>query len=156
MDTKILHDWAVEAGLNLRDEDGYQDAIQVWIDAAMASPEDLYEYYADWMVDKEREMLMLKWLGKAYTDQQRLSERSTASISDYQRTIASGLTQHLAFCAGDLMTMILTGLTKHVEMNADEWWADVQGYAGDMESAMSEDYADHMYEQRKDRMLEER
>ena len=153
MDTKTLHDWAVEAGLNLRDEDGYQDAIQVWIDAAMASPESLYEYYADWMVDKEREMMMLKWIGRAYVDQQRLSERGTASMADYQRTIASGLTQHLAFCAGDMMTMVLEGLTKHVNDNADDWWAEVQSYAGDMEEGQREDFE---YEQRKDRMLEER
>ena len=47
MDTKTLMDAASEAGINLRDEDGYNDATSVWITYILETPEEMMDIWLE-------------------------------------------------------------------------------------------------------------
>jgi hypothetical protein len=150
-DTKTLYDWANEAKLDFKDEDGYHDACQVWIDAWMQSPEDLQDYWLDWIIeDMGKAKLTLDYMGKAHDDSEYISSRRDSALTP---VYACSLTQNLAFFGKGLYQIILTQMSAYVEERAEEWWADCVGYAGDMEAGAREDWE---YENYRDRKLEER
>lgn len=153
MDTKSLYDWASEADLDFKNDD-HHDAAAVWVDAIMESPEDLMDFWADWMYEKpERITDMLKHLGKAHDDANKIQTRSIRDNNMLISTFSSSLTLNLAWAGKAVLDSVREGLTKYVEDNADDWWSDVCGYAGDM---LEGQYEDYKYEQWKDRQLEER
>lgn len=152
MDTKNLHDWADEADLNLRDSEGYYDAQAVWIDAIMQHPESLADFWADWCFDSPADIVdMLGKMGRADSDLQfMISGRNTDNLT---ASYAQSAVQNNCFAGECLRRMVRRGLTKYVEKMAEEWWEDVLGYAADMQEGAREDY---LYEQYRDRQLEDR
>jgi len=155
MDTKSLHDWANDAGINMRDSEGYYDAQAVWVDAIMQSPEHLMDFWSDWMYDDQESIVrMLTYMGKADSDLMDISTKPSFRNNDcLVHPYANGAMMSSSCAGEELRRTIRKGLTAYTEEMAEEWWADVQGYAGDMEEGAREDYE---YARYKDRQLEER
>ncbi len=155
MDTYSLYYWANEAGLNFKDDDGYSDAISVWVDRAMQSPEHLDECWIDFVVDKPKQITeFLTEIGKADHDLQFMAHsRSTRGSDSLQFAYANSAIGNASRAAEHLRRAIREGLQKYVETYADEWWRDCVGYHSDM---MEGRYEDHKYQEYKDRQLEER
>jgi len=160
MDTKTLYDWANEAGLNMKSEDS-SDAIQVWIDRLMADQGWLADIWLDFLVEmmenkdghgESEYSRFVTSLGSAhrYTESVLSSGRQGA---EYVGTSVVGLSMHFAHMGEHIYRAMLKGATKLVEDNADEWWGDVAAYHYEMEAGQYEDY---MYEQYRDRQLDER
>ena len=153
IDTKSLHDWALEAGISLRDDDGYYDAEDVWITKLMVTPETLNECWAEFCFEyPERVLEMLKAVGEADSDLMVMANGASLRGTDtLQFAYANSAIGRAARAGECLRRMIRDGLTKHVKDHAEEWWEDVQAYAADMERGAREDWE---YDNYRDRLLE--
>ncbi len=138
IDTKSLHDWAEEAGISTRDDDGYRDAKDVWITKLMVTPETLNECWADFCFEQpERVLEMLKAVGGADEDLMAMANgESLRGVDPLQFAYANSAIGRAARAGEALRRMIREGLTYHVQGNAETWWDDVMAYERDM----SEDY----------------
>lgn len=155
MDTGTLYNWANEAGLNFQDDDGYSDAISVWVDEAMQSPEHLEECWIDFVVDKPAQITQfLAEIGKADHDLQFMAHSKASRGSDnLQFAYANAAIGNASRASEHLRRAIREGLEKYVTDNADTWWKDCCGYHSDM---MEGRYEDHKYQEYKERQLEAR
>ena len=156
MDTKILYDLAIEADINLKHDDGYHDCVAPWTDYLLANPEYLVDVWLDWLAELTME------------EMKRLCEGMVGGLKDIENMQGSlgrlgngtvmqiyGSSAGMNFSrVGALLSFHLKKCAeKYVEENADAWYSDVISYSGDMEAGMKEDY---LYEQEKDRRMEEK
>jgi hypothetical protein len=158
MDIKNLYDLANEADLKFDDDDGFQDATQVWIDGYMAAPEYLCDIWLDALAelhDKENAKkltIIMEELGKSHDAINRANlygKHSTALLL----SSGSSMTLATAHLGQSVYIAVKVFVEAYVGKYAEEWWDDCVSYHSDMQEGQREDY---LYQQHKDRMLEER
>ena len=161
MDTKSLHDWASDAQLDFKDEDGFHDAKDVWIRNIMGDEECLMDLWLDALAEFHAEdpkgssykplasqkARFATNMGNARVSSVRLeSARNTPSTTACE---ATSFTYRVSQIGEQVFLLIQDYVVKLVEKNADDWWGDVVGYHGDMEQGR---YEDHAYQEAKERM----
>jgi hypothetical protein len=153
MDIKALYDLANEADIGFQHEDGYQDAKQVWVDGYMKSPEWLMDIWIDALADIKTEdaTTILSYFGKLHNEVELAYSTKTSSTA-LKMSLSAGVTVHAAFLGERLYIPVLEFVEKYVEQNAEEWWSECVGYHSDMVDGQ---YADYLYQQHKDRQLDE-
>ena len=170
MDTKALHDSAINAGIDLRNEDSWSDCIEPWTILLLETPEAIVDVINDFLLEVTEE---------PYADNGRFDRMSRNLVqvrrdSDYvRRHMKMSKSTNIAddHLVGTYMSCVVDGhqqigqyftillldqAEKFVANKVEEWWADVVGYAADMNEGMAEDYADWRHEDARDRALEER
>jgi hypothetical protein len=163
MDTKTLHQLALDAKIDLRNEDSYHDCVAVWVDEVFRDPKELLDdIWLDalaeiqWSKNEEKHATstrdrLFKDMGTCHADLNRLeSNNYSPMITSCYATSYGFRTMNVG---ETLFFAIRKFVIKYVEERAEDWFGDVQGYAADMEEGQREDYE---YENRKDRMLDER
>jgi hypothetical protein len=165
MDTKTLHDLALDAKIDLRNEDSYHDCVAVWIDEVFRDPKELLDdIWLDALAEIQRSKnetsvnsdtreRLFRDMESCHTDLNRMENSNSPMINSCYATSYGFRTMNVG---ETLFFTIRKYVIKYVEERAEDWFGDVQGYAGDMEEAMADDAADSRYEDRKDRMLDER
>jgi len=152
MDTKSLYDLANEANIGFQDDESYQDARELWIDAYMKSPELLADLWIDALCEAKEDYVteILKNVGSTHKSIHLAQTESRHSIG---MAIAAGssVTQGCSFIGGAVYKSILAFVTEYVGSECENWWGDCQGYHSDMMESQAEDSA---YENWKDRRLE--
>jgi hypothetical protein len=154
MDTKTLYDLASEANIGFQHNDGFQDARQVWIDGYMKSPEWLMDIWIDALAGLKVEdaTSLLDYIGKTHYEVETAYNTKTTSTS-LKMSMSTGVIVHSAFLGQRVYIALLEFVEKYVESECETWWADCQGYHSDMMEGARED---HLYQQYKDRKLDER
>ena len=165
MDTKTLYDWASEANLDFSGE--HYDAITVWVEQILQDPEWLDDILLDAITDSfyvgpgegqeaaklklERKERLLSHVGRGCRDLDVLGGRN---INDrVHAAYATGFTYNTIQIGEAIILAMKAWVGEYVENRADEWWGDVCSYHADM---LEGQYEDYLYEQQKDRQLEER
>ena len=144
MDTKTLLDAALEAGINLLDEDSISDLEEVWLEACLSN----YEWVEEWLPDflSDLDALDLHKIAsesyKAYDDTQWLQDYSKGN---------NHLGLSLAYCNSAAMRTtgvgavivkkIIAGAKTVVAKHLYDWFAECQGYLIDMNQCHEEDAA---------------
>ena len=156
MDTKRLLELAQDAGINVRHDDAYHDCVEPWLEAMLSDPEEMAEHWLDALAEID---------GDNYNriiNQITTLRASKATIKGYSKngmqtnSIICGASFALGFIGMEVSETIEKYMRKYVEAHAEEMWEEVCGYAGDMESAMADDHADYLHQERQDRRLDER
>jgi hypothetical protein len=136
--TKTLYDWASNADLDFTDPDAAADAITVWHNAWVQSPEHLVEVYHDFVSDKYAKMIC-EGIAKASRDGQWIEEE--AKNHPYMiAAYSASLNLHLGTAGGYLQKALSEMILDHVKKTYDDCWVDVCGYHLDMEEGRHEDY----------------
>ena len=158
MDTKTLHDACRDAGINMRDEDS-GDAHHIAMELVFRD-EDFRELHVEWLADA---LLARNPSTSEKHDRDRWSGTMVTAYSEHDMLSTPRMTDRLvdtyacsfAYSMGAIGRIVFDAVReaaeKYVDKHIDEWWADVQSYAGDMEAGAEEDWA---YEQWRDRQME--
>jgi hypothetical protein len=167
MDTYTLYQWASDAGLNFDNPDNYNDAIDVWLVAMLEDGTWLNDILLDWLaeglattqgedgkyIQSEKWVAIGKDMARIKRDRESLESFSRSTGTKYLGNAANGLGWSLGALGETIYSLIIPQAEKYIEDHAEEWWADCMGYDYDMQEGAREDW---LYEQRKDRLLEER
>ena len=154
MDTKALHDLANDADIGFQHDDGWNDAIAVWVDGYMAKPEYLVDIWIDALAGMKDDdtTSLLEYFGKLHNEVA-VNTRHARHNLGLQLTTSAAVTMQSSFLGSAAYKALLDFVQEFVEKYADEWWNDVCSYHSEMEEGQRED---HLYQQHKDRMLDER
>jgi hypothetical protein len=152
VDTKSLFDLANEANLKFDDRDEYHDAIAVWVDGYMASPEWLMELWIDALAELKTEDThdVLGYFGKLHKEVE-VAHSERSKHTSLKMSQAAGVTVHSAFVGQRLYIPLLEFVQKYVESEVEQWWCDVCGYYSDMIESQQDD---HQYQNWKERQHE--
>ena len=162
MDIKELHDACRDAGINMRDEDS-GDCYSIALELVFKS-DYFHEQHIDWIADElvgrteDKHMLACRerWsrdMGEVHKNLEGLDMLAVRNSDMLKITYASSLMYRISNIGEIVVQAISSRAEEYVDKYIDEWWADVQSYAGDMEAGAEEDY---YYEQYRDRQMEER
>lgn len=163
MDTKTFYDALLEANINIRDEDS-GDGHAIAMELVMGDDQEMIELYVDWLADAfcgrdqsdADKMYMghvVKGIRDAYKDKEKLDTRLIRNSEMLSTTYMKSFCYNIESVGSAVYCIIRERAEKYVDEMLDEWWADMQSYAGDMEAGAREDWE---YEQYRDRMMEER
>ena len=153
MDTKALLDVLIEDGFNLKayEPQEYEDAAAVWVGAVMTKPSWLMDFWLDSLAEihdpkrAEELMALLTKIGRVH-DEVDMVQRNVKHSPGLALAFSSALTQQSAFLGSEIYKVILKYITAYVNRNAAEWFADVLGYAGDMEQSQKDDYLESIHD----------
>ena len=159
--TKECMDIAVDAGIDLRNDDVLDDCIEAWYDHCIKTPSVVKEFWLDALGElAARE-------GASAHSFERIVDNMVSAISSKElmdrhsrlnldvNSTAVGLSFQLAFVGMEIVECLTKYLRKHLEDNGAEWLADVVSYCGDMEEESIDDRADYAYEDARERKMEE-
>jgi hypothetical protein len=162
MDTKTLHDNALDNGIDLANSPEYHDCIEPWVKLLLSTPEYLIDVLPDIIADAleeedktHRPAQLSRDLEITRSDMQ-MMEKHVKSGQDYTGddlflTYTTSISMHLSNIGQFFSLIILAGAQKHVEDNAEQWMEEVAGYYGDMMVEEEQMKGDFLYEQEKDR-----
>lgn len=155
MDTKSLMDVLIEDDFNLKsyEPQEFEDAAAIWVDAVMKKPSWLMDFWLDALAEIHSEerasdlMSVLERVGKVHSDVDMVQRQSKHSPG-LALAMSGSLTQQSALLGGEIYEHILKFVTDYVNSNAAEWFADVLGYASDMEQSQKDDYLESIHDDR--------
>lgn len=155
MDTKSLLDVLIEDDFNLKsyEPQEYEDAAAIWVDAVMKKPSWLMDFWLDALAEihdtmRADELIsVLERIGKVHEDVHCVQSQAKHSPG-MALCMSTSLTQRSSFLGADIYQHILKFVTDYVNSNAAEWFADVLGYAADMEQSQKDDYLESIHDDR--------
>ena len=161
MDTKKLHDLLIEDGFNLKNYESneWEDAANVWIGHILKTPTELMDFWLDSLAElhdtEKAELLhrLLKQVGRVHEDVEYLKREGKYGHNGLIMAYSNSLSQNGSMLGNEVYKAIAAGAEAYVNKMAQDWFADVLGYAADMEEGAREDYE---YERYKERQLDER
>jgi hypothetical protein len=160
MDTKTLHDNALDNGIDLANSPEYHDCIEPWVKLLLSTPEYLIDVLPDIIADAleadktHRPEQLCSDLSVMRNDMQSLETYRPGRDYAYDHlflTYSSSVNQRMGNIGQYFGMDILAGAQKHVEDNAEQWMEEVAGYYGDMMAENEQMKGDFLYEQEKDR-----
>ena len=142
MEIKILLDAALEAGINLNNEDSVHDCADVWLETFLND----HEWVADWLPEFLSDLDALD-LHKIASDSHK-AYQDTQWLQDYSRD-NNHLGLSLAYCnstvtrtnnvGGVIVKRLIAGTKAIVAENLQEWYWECRRYLLEAEQCHEED-----------------
>jgi hypothetical protein len=157
MDTKFLYDALRDHGVKIKECDP-EGAGEYWFEAIIKAPDYLADIYLDLLEEEmsSREdhgdlQNVLKFTASASEDTDNLLYKSRSEI--LTPSYATSYGWHVSMVGRCVVEIIRRQLRKYIELRQEEWFGDVAAYDYDMREG---ERGDWLYEQRRDRELDER
>jgi hypothetical protein len=157
MDTKFLYDALIEQKVEIKSCDP-EGAGEYWFEAIMETPDYLADVYLD-MLGEEMSSeefggdfaKVLKFTGEASSDMDSMLYKSRSEIMMPSYATSYGF--NVSMVGRFVVEIVRKQLRKYIEVHQEEWFGDVAAYDYDMREG---ERGDWLYEQAKDRRLDER
>ena len=151
MDIKQLHDAAIDAGVDFKDDYGHHDCIDVWTRLVLSDADYMADLFMDFMCALAEEENRLQFDSLIKGTAKAIANRDCLSVNDHPQIItayAQSMCINLENVGDIVIDVLLAEAEKYVKKYAEEWFSDVTGYHHDMMESQKEDY---LYEQSKER-----